>query len=912
MLTSSSPLLARLVERPVPPGEGKVDFCTALHQLGITSVFDIVRLPRADFIGRLGRCNDDDGAQAYDTALAYATQLQWLHDLQPDHSVSAPARDKRALASGITGQPETDWANACAPDALAALDSPVAYLRTLFLFALQLEKNGTGTQDKIPLGQRRPDLETLLIDHDSTFTERPLLTLVDELLRRQITLHHPGQHLNRLLSTRHYPLALPYHHHHAQVRLGLAGTGYSLGELNYRISRRLPFDAAGIAGYATVRARNADVHCLMNELNPGQHTLLLQPPMGGSTLFETCFGQALDPVTRQAGPPPTLQALLDATAMDTARLQALLAQERFAPYASPSARHGSLPTYGARYINGGGQRPLTLTGNAAQLLNASDEHFDRLQRMIRLQQGFDLPFAELDTLLVSAMACEQPANTQLRIRHATLRALGVYRYLARRYTLTPLEFGAWLDRLPLQASAPAQPLFDQVFNRTTVGAHALALDEQPFDAATRQQLCAALQLNDTPQALQLLIDASPTPVLRNLATYTALYRQAHIARTFGLSVWHCKQLADLLGPSTWTTLTRPTLHVEGHGAADFLDVLMQLDWAVTWLNDSHTSVPQLRQRLLLEADTDNPALARWVELLQRPPYELPSTRQLAALSLPQPGAADNLAAIEWAGVLAQALGPAPDLSQPWQPTLALAHAIDALTLSRTPAEDAALKRQAREILVPWLQRLADQSLRLCIQRLLDNPVPAPYSRELTLYYNQHLNTLKQPVVLKHLILLAPDITTLLALPVNGASLRQWLLNPHWLDSHLTPSTPLELNLGTLYLLQRFKDCCDTCGLTQERLLAFFQAANHHDAQAADERLSHWLGWSETELRVLTDTLPAGRVTAMDQLDWVMRCRQACAVTRLSSQTLLDASELTSTSDFNQWKAVGEAVIAARH
>jgi len=44
----------------------------------------------------------------------------------------------------------------------------------------------------------------------------------------------------------------------------------------------------------------------------------------------------------------------------------------------------------------------------------------------------------------------------------------------------------------------------------------------------------------------------------------------------------------------------------------------------------------------------------------------------------------------------------------------------------------------------------------------------------------------------------------------------------------------------------------------------------------------------------------------------MRCRQACAVTRLSSQTLLDASELTSTSDFNQWKAVGEAVIAARH
>lgn len=51
---------------------------------------------------------------------------------------------------------------------------------------------------------------------------------------------------------------------------------------------------------------------------------------------------------------------------------------------------------------------------------------------------------------------------------------------------------------------------------------------------------------------------------------------------------------------------------------------------------------------------------------------------------------------------------------------------------------------------------------------------------------------------------------------------------------------------------------------------------------------------------------------MDQLDWILRCHQACAATRLPCQALLDASHLSLSSDFSQWKALGEAVIAARN
>ena len=804
METSNHSLLARLVERPVAPGEGKVDFTTAMGQLGFTSVFDIVELPKDEFIRQLALYNDDDGAHAYENALSYTTQLQWLYY----HAPAASTRDKRELETNVASPLKEDWGNACHPDAIDAIDSPVAYLRALFLFATQLENNGKGPKDKILLSERRPDLKTLLIDHDTTFTQRPLLTLIDDMLHKQVQLHHPKAELHTLLSQQRYPLTLPYHHHHLQCRLGLSGTRHALGELNYRVSKRLPYDDAGNDLYAKVKTREGGAQCLLSGLNPEQQNLLTQPPVKEDSLFQTYFGTT--------GAPENLDDFLNCTALDSTRLQALLAQNSFAPHASRSAPDQTLPTYGARYVNGTDtQRKVEVgkstDGKIAKLLNTTRDRFDRLHRMIRLQQWVDLPFAELDTLIVSAMACEGTATLQISVN--TLRALGTYCYLRGRYRLKPLEFSAWLDHLPLQASANEQPLFDQVFNRTLLTGRPLALDEQPFDAQTRQQLCAALGLSDTADSLQLLIDALPTPAKRNLATYSAIYRQARVAQVFGLSVLHCKQLVDVLGPSTWSKLVTPTLR----NGMDFLDLLMQLDWAVTWLTDSNTSVTQLRQRLLLEPGTDNPALKRWGDVLP-------------------------------------------------------------------------------------------EGLEACIQQFLKTPAPALYSDELTSHYTLHYT--KTQAEANHLILLAPDITTLLPLPINSVSLRQLLLNPRWLDSKNSTAGCVKLSLGTLYLLQRFRDCCDTYGLAQDSLLAYFQNANSNAPQTLDTRLSQWLGWDEKELQVLTDTLPERRVTSMNQLDWIMRCRQACAITRLSSQTLLDTSELDITSGLDKWKRVGEAIIAA--
>lgn len=89
---------------------------------------------------------------------------------------------------------------------------------------------------------------------------------------------------------------------------------------------------------------------------------------------------------------------------------------------------------------------------------------------------------------------------------------------------------------------------------------------------------------------------------KDLTTLSSFYRQTRIASLFGLSVMECAQLAELLGDaSTKEQWVKPRLRPSGQNSpADFLDLLMQMDWAVNWLKRNGTTVQQLRYQLLLK------------------------------------------------------------------------------------------------------------------------------------------------------------------------------------------------------------------------------------------------------------------------------------------------------------------------
>lgn len=102
-----------------------------------------------------------------------------------------------------------DWHLLCSASSMAAIDSPIAYLKALYLFAQALEKSGKGKQPKVTLDQRRPELKTLPLDERSLSAVIPQLSMINETLSRQIDVHlkqtrreYRGRSLDEVLGDR--------------------------------------------------------------------------------------------------------------------------------------------------------------------------------------------------------------------------------------------------------------------------------------------------------------------------------------------------------------------------------------------------------------------------------------------------------------------------------------------------------------------------------------------------------------------------------------------------------------------------------------------------------------------------------------------------------------------------------------
>ena len=143
------------------------------------------------------------------------------------------------------------------------------------------------------------------------------------------------------------------------------------------------------------------------------------------------------------------------------------------------------------------------------------------------------------------------------------------------------------------------------------------------------------------------------------------------------------------------------------------------------------------------------------------------------------------------------------------------------------------------------------------------------------------------------------------------------VNPHWLARKYKMPSLLELTPYNLYLMQQFKHCIHHCGLTEEQLLNYFEHANalpnstaQNTSEDTNEHLAQLLGWSASEIDVFSNQLKPPRITSMNRLDWVLRCRRASIDTGLPAHMLIKASELKADSAFADWKSVGEAITSA--
>jgi hypothetical protein len=619
MDVSNDSLLDKLVDFSASEEGTKTDFKTAMQTMKIESVFDIAHMPREQFARELARHSDANAQQAYDNAVSYARQISRLYLEHQVSSGDAKRRVRRNADFESKSVPATyqtlfneNWEHFCHEGNIASINSPVAYLRALYLFAGQLE-NSSRQPEKILLEKRRPDLKALMLDHQSAFVSRPMLNIVNDTLSSHIQNHlkntNNSKSVHEVLASEHYPFSLPYDLHHQQCLLGLGAGKPGLGELNYRASLKLPFSQNAWDNDDLKSRVNAQRH--LSGLSPEQQKLLIMQ-LDTDTNVDTLKKAYGTENTERLG---ELEFFKERTGLTAEQVQQVLAQGKHRPRASANSPPSEHANYGASYVNGPiseqkskGVLKIAITENKTkEIINRSRTRFHRLQQMIRLQRWTGIPFTELDTLLVNALRSEGGSSRTLNIN--TLRTLGVYRYLHQRYGILPEEFASFLHDMPTSACGDRTPLFDQVFNRTGLLESPLQKKQTTALVTTDPETFSYLSagLSFTQDSLLLLAQQTEkyASSKHDLSTVSSLYRQARIARMFGLSPADSTRLARLLGGDKFSkSLVTGALSNPSEPKTDILDVLMAMDWAVDWLRQSNFDVAQLTRQF--DAKNDLP------------------------------------------------------------------------------------------------------------------------------------------------------------------------------------------------------------------------------------------------------------------------------------------------------------------
>ncbi|HWQ12191.1 MAG TPA: hemopexin repeat-containing protein [Roseiflexaceae bacterium] len=304
-------------------------------------------------------------------------------------------------------------------DEARSVYSPAAYLADLLQL---LDDSFAPSHDPaLPnLHQRRPDIRSIPLNAESTFTEVPYLDIVNTVLAGAI-----GGDAYAALKTARYPLSLPFHLENEQYKQYLQALTVSAAEL-YRLFTPQP-DPARVA-----RERLG--------LSPEEYGFL-KTELGDEAAVKACYG--LDEHT-PLGELSQIERFLKVTGLSGAALRELLFQGLDDSAQAQAA---------AFFINHGLDGYVTLdaeqdaesarlvwrvvpTTAAAAPATAQQPNpipaawFERVSRFVMLARKIGMTFGELDQALRSY--CDA------RLDEAALRTLAVVHHLRAQYTL-PLD-----------------------------------------------------------------------------------------------------------------------------------------------------------------------------------------------------------------------------------------------------------------------------------------------------------------------------------------------------------------------------------------------------------------------------------------------------------------------------------------
>lgn len=508
--------------------------------------------------------------------------------------------------------------NTCSPEAPEANCGPIAYLNALYQHALSLEASSTAS-DRMLLAQRRPDIGELLLDPHSLEQPLPALTLAIRALTRQAQGHAGADaYLPEELAYSGQHAGLPFHYANEQIKAVLKQRQVPHFELLQKAEYSYP-------NFCNGRLRTPELRQVMRNasgFSPELQALLLDEKALKSTgdgwrawygYDETVTGkQAITELLE-------VQTYCQRTGLSTEQVLEMIAvsgiddnaKAGFSAVRTSSAYRPSgkpLANYypGAVFINARRKQQLNVkdaqaaVGIRLQFSSLDYDCLSRMYQMIHLQRELALPFAEVDLLLISILRAEgQEGNWHLST--ATLRALGVFRYLNEAYGVSAEQFAALVLEVSPHTVGERVPMLDRVLDGPGSGQieqveAPLVLDDRTFDpndGADGQlkvlpALCAALGASEatTRDYLQQARQALGLSKLTlSLPLFSSLYRLSRLHRLFKRSALEGQALIRLLGQAgeSLNAQLAGKPQISDPNAPDVLDMLVALSNLDQWL-----------------------------------------------------------------------------------------------------------------------------------------------------------------------------------------------------------------------------------------------------------------------------------------------------------------------------------------
>ncbi|MBS9438236.1 hypothetical protein EAE91_14045 [Photorhabdus noenieputensis] len=953
----ASPLISRTEEIHNLPGK--------LTDLGYTSVFDVVRMPRERFIREhradLGRSAE----KMYDLAVGYAHQV--LHhfrrnslseavqfSLRSPFSVSGPDYANQFLDA------DTGWKDKAPSGSPEANDAPVAYLTHIYQLALDQEKSGASAIMNT-LVERRPDIGALLINDKAINEVIPQLQLVNEILSKAIQKKLSLADLeavNAKLSTTRYPNNLPYHYGHQQIQTAQSVLGTTLQDITLPQTLDLPQNfwatAAGKLSDATAGALTR-LQIMASQFSPEQQKIMVETV--GQDFYQLNYGDSLLTVNSFSD----MTILTDRTSLTVPQVELMLCSTVGGSTVVKSDNVSSSDTtatpfaYGARFIHAGKPEAITLSRSgkeahyALTVNNLTDDKLDRINRIVRLQKWLNLPYEDIDLLVTSAMDAEA-GNTALSMNDNTLRMLGVFKHYQAKYGVSAKQFAGWLRVVTPFAITPATPFLDQVFNSVGTFDTPFVIDNQDFvytlttggDGARVKHISTALGLNH--RQFLLLADniarqqgnVTQSTLNCNLFVVSAFYRLANLARTLKISPEAFCALADRLDAGTgivWQQLAgKPTITVPQKDSplvADILSLLQALSAIAQWQQQHDLPVETLL--LLLSSGSTFTAQGTDDQLnFIRQVWQNLGSALVDATLLSRSGAPlvdTNGHAIDWFALLSA--GNSPLIDKVGLVTDAGIESVIATVVNTQSLSDEDKKRAITTLTNTLNQAQQTQqgvAVSLLAQTLnVSQSLPAlllRWSGQTTYQWLSATWALKDTV--KTAADIPADYLRQLREVVRRSLLtQQFTLSPVMVQTLLdypayfgaSVEVVTDISLWMLYTLSRYSDLLLQVGKagggSEDDVLAYLRTANTaaslSQADAA-QTLATLLGWEANELQAAWAVL-GGIAKTTPQLDTLLRLQQAQSQTGLGVTQQQQGYALSRDNDYPLWQSTGQALVA---